>query len=200
MKKIIILMNICVIMLSVDIFSAGSNNTDKKPVKITLNRADGSVFEKMEGSSKWVENVPALNKNQIIEANKVAFHQKVVLNKANGTKVYSYDFKKWYSGDGESDGNLETESKELNKLNDFKIFPNPATNQTEVSFVANESGNVKVSLYFLDGSKLSEIYNGNVNNGLFQVLINTSKYYAGTYLCQIEYNGLIFNDKLIIKN
>lgn len=66
-------------------------------------------------------------------------------------------------------------------LSDINLFPVPSSNQTVLSINLKSVSNVKVELYNMVGTKVSELLNGNLNSGLNKITINTSELNNGIY-------------------
>ena len=67
------------------------------------------------------------------------------------------------------------------QFSDINLFPVPSGNQTILSINLNSFSKVKVELYNVVGTKVSEIFNDNLNSGLNKITLNTSELNNGIY-------------------
>jgi hypothetical protein len=87
----------------------------------------------------------------------------------------------------------------LLETHSMNIYPNPASNQINISFVPEVTGNSKIILYTVDGRKTIEIDNNFVEAGkLYLSNIDVSKLSKGVYLVQLWTAGKVTNKKIII--
>lgn len=83
-----------------------------------------------------------------------------------------------------------------NTFTTFKVYPNPADGQAAMRFV-NNMNKLKVTIYSIDGRKVSEIDKENISNNTLS--INTEFLKNGVYLIQAESMGVTSTSKLIIE-
>ena len=109
--------------------------------------------------------------------------------------------------DGTSTGNIEfnteliasTEIQDLEAINTFKIYPNPASNGQAIQLIyelqhITNQGTVK--LYDISGR---EVYSSNLNNrGLRSHSIATNAFSKGLYTISINIDGVIKTDHIVI--
>lgn len=85
-------------------------------------------------------------------------------------------------------------------FSNLRIFPNPAADETMVSFQLEKKSTVAISLVDLQGRLMyktgSELYEA----GTQQLTINCSAFTSGTYLCYITVNGEPMVSKLIVQH
>lgn len=66
-------------------------------------------------------------------------------------------------------------------------YPNPFSDFTTLSYKAESSGMVKISLFTAQGRMISEIFNDLVDEGsVYQFLLDGSSLPSGVYWCSIE--------------
>jgi len=86
------------------------------------------------------------------------------------------------------------------RIEKINIFPNPIQDKLNITFSNNGSGNVKASLYTINGQKVVELFNENLNQGsavkTVQVPANIAK---GTYILNLEKEGQTFTKKVFIQ-
>lgn len=91
---------------------------------------------------------------------------------------------------------LEEDSKEVNKL---EIMPNPSEGQTLVSLNNSEAGMAKITLLDLSGREVMLLMNGNISAGNHRLTLNTENLSSGMYLLNLNLNGKIQQEKLIVR-
>lgn len=98
----------------------------------------------------------------------------------------------------------------LNDLNDLgvaeneaqfelNVFPNPATEQTKVSFKLNNASDVAVSVSDLAGKVVFTENTSNAAAGQHEVSINTANLAAGVYTVNFAANNTIVTKKLVVR-
>ncbi len=68
----------------------------------------------------------------------------------------------------------------------LKLFPNPSTANTNLTFTLNADAKISVSLISSDGKSIELIKNEYHNSGTTELPINTSQLVKGMYLCRLE--------------
>ena len=177
----------------------GQNTQKAKATKIIFEREDGSIYEKMKGTQNWVEQVPTNKPNKFIDDHLVDEHRSILLTKANGKKLRSYDLKTWYPVEISTDMDEVEYSKSLNKLHNFKLFPNPAKSTSNISFSLEQANRLTISLFTTGGVEISKLYQKLTQVGEFSLDFDVTDYYSGVYILQIIYGNEIYTDKIIIE-
>ena len=91
--------------------------------------------------------------------------------------------------------------EQLNKNNkDVKltIYPNPASQQTVISFNLPESTKLKISLYNNQGKLITVINEGQYIAGDHVVNFNAANYDSGIYLMKFETENYLLHEKMVI--
>ena len=80
----------------------------------------------------------------------------------------------------------------------MNVFPNPAVNKTTVSFELNGEAAVNVTVTDLAGQV---VYTNNLGNvaGAQNVEINTASIANGVYMVNVEANGAVSTQKLVVR-
>ena len=78
------------------------------------------------------------------------------------------------------------------------IFPNPSANIINIHYKIEKDGNVKLSVFDIMNKKIIEVVNEKQKAGEHNLVFDGSKYDAGIYFCQIEFENLIETKKIII--
>lgn len=81
------------------------------------------------------------------------------------------------------------------------VAPNPAQEDTRVSFKFTEKKEVNIQIFDLMGRKVNDIYNGIVPSGTTSFPINTTEMGNGIYLVKLSFaNGVTVAEKFIVRN
>ena len=96
-----------------------------------------------------------------------------------------------------SSGNEADNSRIESKIT---LFPNPADDYLNISFIPAKSDNSNISLYDINGKLVSYIYNGMTEERkIYQKRIDTRLFKTGIYLIKFQNGDLITTKKLVIK-
>jgi hypothetical protein len=71
----------------------------------------------------------------------------------------------------------------------LKLFPNPCSAKTTLTFTLNTDAKVSVSLISADGKQIQLIKDEVKNSGINELSISTSQLVKGLYLCRLETNS-----------
>jgi len=86
-----------------------------------------------------------------------------------------------------------------NNIN-YTIYPNPAEDNTMVSFTLLENNSVNIKVYDIVGKEINSVFEGNLGNGEHQFPIAEKTHFAaGVYFLRLTVGGASFTKKLIIK-
>ncbi len=86
---------------------------------------------------------------------------------------------------------------EANKLY-LRVSPNPATDHGMIGYRVQENTNVAIALYDVIGTKVMDIFNGNVTAGAYAYKFETSNIAAGVYFINVKTKTTQENIKLVI--
>lgn len=78
-------------------------------------------------------------------------------------------------------------------------FPNPVVENTTFNFNLKESAVVKINIYDLQGKLISSPYKNSLESGNNAITVDLSDLSSGTYLYNIETNGVKSNSSKLIK-
>lgn len=88
---------------------------------------------------------------------------------------------------------------DLFEAHSMNIYPNPASNRINISFVPEVTGNSRIILYTMDGKKAIEINNGMAEAGKSYLrTIDVGKLSKGVYLVQLRSGDRITVGKVVI--
>lgn len=107
-----------------------------------------------------------------------------------GNNVYIDDFKltNWAAG-------LEDQTKQQI---DFKLFPNPMTATSTLSFEVKQSGWVSIKLFDLAGKEISTLANEFFTTGKQELTLSSSLLKPGMYFVRFESADAAFSHKLLV--
>lgn len=95
--------------------------------------------------------------------------------------------------DAQKVGGKESELVSINNL-----FPNPATDETNVNIDLKKSGNVTVSIVNLIGQEVNSVNAGNLSAGNNTVKLNLGNLKAGIYFINVDVDGSTTTKKLTV--
>jgi hypothetical protein len=89
--------------------------------------------------------------------------------------------------------------KEFSELKDFKLYPNPANQEIQVQFHANEKMLVDIVLCDLQGKEIQIMNKDWVKSGLNELRMNTGSIENGMYIVRIRnHEKTIFTHRLLV--
>ena len=99
--------------------------------------------------------------------------------------------------------NIEGTITNANKIwleeNNFKIYPNPITNESIISFETKTNTNVELSIFDVQGKKIMTLLDKNLNEGNHKTSINNSLLNSGIYFCKLSTEDGNSTIKLFVK-
>jgi hypothetical protein len=78
-------------------------------------------------------------------------------------------------------------------------YPNPFVSDFTINYLSNQTAKSEISLYNIMGEKLTDLYIGYINEGVFSKTFNLSNYSPGLYFVRINCNGETSNIRIIKK-
>lgn len=81
----------------------------------------------------------------------------------------------------------------------FTVYPNPATENTQVSFTIANKGNVTIRVYNVTGQMVAELANQDFAAGTHNLEANLSKFNSGIYMINMVSAEGTANQKVIVK-
>jgi hypothetical protein len=91
---------------------------------------------------------------------------------------------------------------EIKKIaaNNFKVYPNPITNQSTISFQTKSTGNVNLSVFDLQGRKICTLLDEKMNAGTHTIQLGNQLKINGVYLCKLATLEGVSTLKLIVNS
>ena len=77
-------------------------------------------------------------------------------------------------------------------------YPNPFNPSTEITFSVPKSGLVTLKVYDLLGRLVSTLVNENKSTGNYTVRFDASRLASGTYIYQMNANGILLSKKMVL--
>ncbi len=87
--------------------------------------------------------------------------------------------------------------EEIQSLQDFSVYPNPAADQVSVNLSFTTSTNVNVAVYDLVGQRVVNVFQGFVGNETLK--FDGSSLSPGVYFIRVEADGGVTSKKLVIQ-
>ena len=91
-----------------------------------------------------------------------------------------------------------TSVAENNIINNWSVYPNPASELTAISYTLTRASDVQISVFDLMGNKVAEVDNSHQAAGTHTANADISSISAGMYLLQIKTNDSALTKKLSI--
>jgi hypothetical protein len=88
--------------------------------------------------------------------------------------------------------------EEENIFGVVSIHPNPANDETTISYTLNAASEITISLADVTGRNLAYIYTGNSIAGTNKFNLNTTAFAAGIYMVNVSSGSYLVTQKLII--
>ncbi len=88
---------------------------------------------------------------------------------------------------------------EVSNTVNMSVFPNPAVNEAKVSFELSNAADVNITVTDLSGRTVYTDALGTVEAGSSDVMINTSEMTNGIYSVNVNVNGEMTTEKLVVK-
>lgn len=93
----------------------------------------------------------------------------------------------------------ENEELEISSEMNYKVFPNPFNDATTIAFVTNESMNVQVEVFAINGDKVATLYNDYATaNTEYRVVLNGAQLQNGVYFVRILSDGGVYETRIIL--
>jgi hypothetical protein len=84
-------------------------------------------------------------------------------------------------------------------ISNLKLYPNPASTKTNLTFTLTESENVNVSVYNVLGENIFSVDKGMMNAGQQTVVINSSGFTPGVYILRMNTGNSTTTQRLVIE-
>ncbi len=95
-------------------------------------------------------------------------------------------------------GQSATGIEDISVVNSVNIFPNPTEGSTTVSLSMAVAGKVSVNVLDMAGKEVARVFEGNLNDGITQLPVNSSLLAAGVYIVNVKAGESVVQKKLVI--
>ncbi len=125
----------------------------------------------------------------------------LVFADANGTKEADFEI---IDGNGLYQINdfqtimLVKISEILTKFEIISAFPNPFNSNTSINYNLQESGNITLVLFDLNGRKIMTVSSGRISAGSHTLTIDGSSLSSGVYIAEMKMGGKVSKEKLTL--
>ncbi len=110
-----------------------------------------------------------------------------------------------YGGSYAADWRVEMEKpdRELVQLRSAEVikirsFPNPFNHQTRITFTLNQTSDVTLDVYNILGQNVAVLANQKLTSGLHNYLWNAENMSTGVYFINLEVDGKLITDKILL--
>lgn len=94
--------------------------------------------------------------------------------------------------------NNEYDSDSPNEFSLNQNYPNPFNPSTQINFSVPKSGDVKLRVYNMLGQKVSDLFDGLKTKGNHSVTFDASGLSSGVYFYQLEFEGKVLSNKMLL--
>jgi hypothetical protein len=89
--------------------------------------------------------------------------------------------------------------EENNEVTNVRLFPNPANENTTLTFTLTSAQHLVATVYNVLGERVFEFNNGTASAGVQRVDINTSEFANGSYVIQLQVGSTRTSQTLIVQ-
>ena len=112
--------------------------------------------------------------------------------------MYSIDIPNWSNLGINNISLMELSSEHTPVTNDIiNIYPNPFNPSTQVEFRLDQSQNIKISIFNINGELIDIISNQTYEAGYHSIKWTPSDISSGLYIVSIQADNTIYNKKLL---
>jgi hypothetical protein len=176
--------------------------TDNKRAIIGTESGIYSTMDITQGTPSWVKesggnfpNVPVFQIRQQTYPSYKCYNSGVIYAATHGRGIWSTD--KYFTP--YAIGIQEQEKADLNFSTNIRLYPNPASDATNVWFKAVDNTSYKLHVYDINGRLMLEQITGKLQGGEQVISINTGNLTSGVYFVSVVgSNSSSVNTKLVI--
>ena len=111
---------------------------------------------------------------------------------------FTYNYKR-NSNLSRTDSSEVTISTKEHKIQELRLYPNPARDRINIDFFLPNQGTVNIVLFDLSGKTVGRISNNNYGPGRHSISWDVKKQLKGMYFCTIECGGEKIQKKFVIE-
>lgn len=90
-------------------------------------------------------------------------------------------------------------SQKIVVSDNLNVYPNPFAANATINFEVSNQSRVSIKVYTLDGRKVSTIFEGERKPGIYNLTFKGNRLAAGVYICRMNINDKVLQQKLIIQ-
>jgi hypothetical protein len=98
------------------------------------------------------------------------------------------------------EGTITSANTISNSANNLKVYPNPITSESFISFQTKTSGNVNLSVFDIQGRKISSMVDKTLPAGTYNYSLSKNLPSDGIYFLRLKTQEGIATRKFIYKN
>jgi len=113
----------------------------------------------------------------------------------------AFDHCRILAGFSQNSGGVRVENADASsvEINNLQIYPNPASENATVSFLATKESHATLDVYGMNGSLMTHVLDGNVSeDGIYSVDVDCSSFAKGIYLVRLVVGEETLFGKLVI--
>lgn len=181
--------------------------TNTNFVALGIDMWDGSKAGVQNFKDASRMNIPLLLKGSSIASSWNTVRDRLLVVDAEGkfsfigTKIANSDAQAAKESISTALENMATDLQNISGDTDplVQITPNPIKNKASLTFKLDKSGNVKVSIYNLSGTLVSQLYNATASAGKLQVDFNRENLPNGVYFYRVNNGNTTISGKILLK-
>ncbi|MEO7358326.1 MAG: choice-of-anchor B family protein [Ignavibacteria bacterium] len=93
---------------------------------------------------------------------------------------------------------LKGNISEIKSFDLFQNYPNPFNPETQIRYILNENGTVKLSVYDNTGRLVSLVFDGFKSAGSHKLKFNSADLTSGIYFYRLDFNGMVKTLKMVV--
>ena len=90
----------------------------------------------------------------------------------------------------------QTDLPEMKEISEFSVYPNPFTDQANISFYLSEPGNVDVKVYNILGKVVYTSQQSQMEAGYHKLQVNTQDFVSGVYFVNLKAGNKVYSAKI----
>jgi endoglucanase len=163
------------------IFNVASMNTGGKIIA-SVNGNDITGFLNVPNTGGWQSWQPVVKENIYLSAGTYSLKLTFITGGFNLSYIEAI----------QTLVSVEENSDDVKSFQVFQNYPNPFNPSTMISYAVPEKGHINISLYNLQGEKIADLTNSEVEEGNHSYELNSSALglSSGTYFYTVTYNGI----------
>jgi hypothetical protein len=176
---------------------------EKSDPNIILVGTELGVFRTENGGTTWIEanggmmdRVPVFDIRQQYLGNWKVENSGVIYAGTHGRGIFrNGEFFEPVTSVGD---NLNQDALITEAVSNMTIFPNPMNTNGWVDFKLNQAGDVRVTIFNINGQIVENIVREKLPEGEHQIGFDATRLAAGTYVLTLETGGVVKNGRFVV--